>query len=76
MTDDWTDYESGPFCRHYADPWDCDEKCTNCGHSCQSHDVDDGSCDSCKCAEWGDADNPDTLKNRAEAAFKSEDGHD
>lgn len=28
--------DSGPFCRHFNDPADCDEKCT-CGHSCSSH---------------------------------------
>lgn len=28
MTDDddrWEDYESGPFCPHWGDPYDCDE---------------------------------------------------
>jgi len=36
--DDWQDYESGPFCRHFGDPTDCDEKCARCGKTCASHD--------------------------------------
>ena len=27
MTDDQCDYESGPFCRHWGDPSDCDVEC-------------------------------------------------
>ena len=24
-------YESGPFCRHYGDPGECEEVCAKCG---------------------------------------------
>ena len=37
MTDDPCQ-ESGPFCRHWGDPADCDEKCATCGHECCEHD--------------------------------------
>ena len=44
--------ESGPFCRHWSDPGDCQEKCGECGHWCGRHD-DDG-CDEreCGCLAW------------------------
>lgn len=52
MTD--SDYpESGPFCRHWADPSDCEERCFRCGHSCGAHHPDD-DCDHCDCAGWLD----------------------
>lgn len=35
--DDWADYESGPYCRHWSDPTDCDELCDTCGHRCSEH---------------------------------------
>lgn len=59
--DDWTDYESGPFCRHYGDPNDCDEVCATCGHRCTQHrfgDWDTTECteDGCECEEWKDSD--------------------
>lgn len=38
MSDD--PYESGPFCRHYSDPSDCQETCAHCGHRCKWHDPD------------------------------------
>lgn len=34
--DDWTDRESGPFCQHFGDPFDCDDLCA-CGHTCAKH---------------------------------------
>lgn len=34
---DWDNYETGPFCRHYNDPSDCDEPCARCGHKCSEH---------------------------------------
>lgn len=34
---DWSLYESGPFCRHWSDPSDCEEKCATCGHLCREH---------------------------------------
>lgn len=48
-------YESGPFCRHWSDPNDCDEKCKRCGHSCCQHGYSsDESCneDGCTCEGW------------------------
>lgn len=54
MTDDWSDYQSGPFCRHWADPSDCSKVCACCGHSCSAHDY---GCDEygCGCKEFVDA---------------------
>lgn len=34
---DWSDYESGPFCSHWSDAFDCDEPCLGCGHECREH---------------------------------------
>ncbi len=31
--DDWEDYETGPFCRHWLHPSDCDAHCPKCGAS-------------------------------------------
>lgn len=30
-------YDSGPYCRHYYDPSDCEEVCAGCGHRCAVH---------------------------------------
>jgi len=56
-TRDWADYESGPFCRHWRDPSDCDEVCAECGHRCVDHGFSDGdsSCDECDCTAWKEA---------------------
>lgn len=53
--------DSGPFCRHWGDPVDCDEKCT-CGHTCGQHSYGD-SCDvpDCTCDTWQDAHDADPL---------------
>lgn len=57
MTDDIDDEpdvgcESGPFCEHYGDPSDCDERCV-CGHECCRHDVGmDCRIDGCDCADF------------------------
>ena len=57
-SDDWEDYESGPFCRHYASPpSDCERLCFGCGHGCIVHG--DG-CDDCDCNGWQDAPEPPT----------------
>lgn len=50
--------ESGPFCRHYHDPEDCDIICMNCGHECCQHEYDGIDCreDDCKCEGWKDPD--------------------
>jgi hypothetical protein len=54
--DRWDDYESGPFCRHWSDPSDCDIACAGCGHSCTEHGASDGdrACmqPECNCGEW------------------------
>ena len=54
---DWENYESGPFCRHWSDPADCDIKCAKCGHDCCHHGYGDGdlACSDCDdCTEWED----------------------
>ncbi len=55
--DDWTDYESGPFCRHWSEASDCEEVCQTCGHGCIQHGFGDGSdtdcrIDECGCEAW------------------------
>lgn len=51
---DWENYESGPFCRHWGDPSDCDIKCSRCGHRCTQHGAEDGdyACLECDCEGW------------------------
>ena len=59
MSEDyWDNYETGPFCRHWSDPADCDIHCANCGHKCCQHDFNDGEClvDGCDCEGWKDGD--------------------
>ena len=48
---DFTDYDSGPYCRHWGDPSDCEEKCSARGHRCGFHYLD--SCNEIKCACTG-----------------------
>lgn len=50
--DDFDCYETGPFCRHWSDPSDCEEVCSNCGHGCMDHDFESGECMECECKEW------------------------
>lgn len=53
--DVWENYESGPFCRHWGDPTDCDETCTTCGHGCTAHAIGlSTACDveNCVCEAW------------------------
>ena len=50
------EYESGPFCRHWGDPADCDELCANCHHKCSWHQ-DECNFETqervlCDCAFW------------------------
>ena len=47
------EYNSGPFCRHWSDPSDCEEVCL-CDHRCGRHesDADDGACLDCDCSQW------------------------
>ena len=33
---EWGDRDSGPFCKHWSHPADCDERCI-CGHLCGRH---------------------------------------
>ena len=47
---DWSDYESGPFCIHWSYVGDCDKVC-QCGHPCGYHD---GNCRECQCQEFKD----------------------
>ncbi len=51
---EWNNYESGPFCRHWDDPSDCDIECAVCGHRCPRHECEDGdfSCLDCDCPAW------------------------
>lgn len=52
MEDDSEDYDSGTFCRHYADPSDCEERCI-CGHKCPQHDYEyPGPCMECGCVAF------------------------
>ena len=50
------EYDSGPFCRHWSDPSDCEVVCDNCGHPCYMHEYgdDDTSCkeEDCDCTAW------------------------
>ncbi len=58
MSDTYSEaYGSGPFCRHFADPFDCDYKCARCGHICSQHSYGYGEpfdclVDGCKCGNW------------------------
>ena len=56
MDDDAPDHDSGPFCRHWGSPCDCERMCT-CGHPCPAHGLADDQCDECACATF--TDNPD-----------------
>ena len=50
-----SEYNSGPFCRHWSDPADCDETCGCCGHRCVDHAFGDGAepaCSECDCEAW------------------------
>lgn len=53
---DWSEYESGPFCRHWSDPWECENVC-KCGHTCPEHSSCDNSCnvEGCDCQEWAES---------------------
>ncbi len=61
MTDDdldWSNYDSGPFCRHWSESSDCEicrAGCATCGHSGLDHDYGgEGPCDECDCKKWID----------------------
>jgi hypothetical protein len=53
--------DSGPFCRHWSDPTDCEIACANCTHLCGAHDqMEEGSCsaDACECPGWKEPPSP------------------
>lgn len=57
MSGDWEDYDSGPFCRHWASLLDadgCGRTCTRCGHKCERHYGDALECeeDGCGCEDF------------------------
>lgn len=50
--DDDRYFESGPFCRHWAEVPECDAKC-RCGHGCLDHEVGSvTACMECDCQKW------------------------
>lgn len=53
-TEEWPD--SGPFCKHWSD-FDCEEKCAECGHSCNMHGwgFEERHEDGCQCKMFKDA---------------------
>ena len=51
---DTNEYDSGPYCRHWADPDGCEERCRNCGHLCGEHSYVDCSVDDCECCAFED----------------------
>lgn len=56
MSEDWDEFDSGPFCRHWGDPSDCEETCANCSHKRTEHDAEEGEsvcmAEDCECVEW------------------------
>ena len=54
---DWSNYETGPFCRHWFDPSDCRDDCAYCGHRCPEHEIGHTTeCAECDCPEYKDPD--------------------
>lgn len=52
---DREEWDSGPFCRHWSDPSDCNELC-KCGHKCSEHAYGDYCVvDDCTCDGFDDA---------------------
>ena len=59
--DPWENFDSGPYCRHWDDPDNCDIRCKTCGHRCPGHGfADDPGChwynESCNCKGWVEPD--------------------
>ena len=53
---DWENYETGPFCIHWANVEDCDQIC-KCGHECWEHDGGGGGCcNICECKKFEEED--------------------
>lgn len=46
-------YPSGPYCRHWLAPDDCEKVCATCGHRCEYH-TGDTYCnfEECTCDGW------------------------
>lgn len=64
--------DSGPYCRHWRDPGDCDVPCARCNHVCGLHEqggADDSACrgapyaeppaPDCPCEAWVEPDEDD-----------------
>lgn len=59
--DEQQEWDSGPYCRHWGDPIDCDKICV-CGHECCKHNWYIEGCIECEkagrtCVEFKDAPN-------------------
>jgi hypothetical protein len=58
--DEWDDVpDSGPYCRHWDDPSDCETTCARCGHDCGDHPSpagDEMACHAagCACVAWAE----------------------
>lgn len=48
------EHDTGPFCRHYSDPSDCELDCVACGCRCPFHDYANGECMDCDCRHYVD----------------------
>lgn len=44
--------DSGPFCRHWSDPFDCEKVCARCGHLCGQHGESGCREEDCECEQW------------------------
>jgi len=51
------DYDSGPYCQHWDDPFECEDLC-KCGHFCHRHNFVGEDCkeELCKCEKFKDKD--------------------
>jgi hypothetical protein len=54
----WENFETGPFCRHWESPGDCQRNCAGCGHGCTDHALPESksNCEveGCACKQWTD----------------------
>jgi hypothetical protein len=74
MEDEYEGFETGPFCRHWSDPSECERKCLTCGHACCKHGFGDGSdpeCfeDGCQCQLWTEAEEEAEQPTAAQLEF-------
>lgn len=53
---EWTDADTGCYCRHWHDVNDspCEETCRTCEHSCAAHNAEGCEVEGCDCREWVD----------------------